>query len=170
MSTVIWNLLDFRKQMKYVLCLKVIPCNHAHSWQLNVFEYLRQSLHLGHILSPNEFLFHQHKTKKQTRRWGGRERRKRETQFSKLVWTLELHIKDFGPVEIGPSASRAGVRTPIFILELPTAQLPRWGSWTGFANCDCSRMKTKAAIGLIQLYGVDLKNRWIHIRILSLIL
>ena len=33
-----------------------------------------------------------------------------------------------------------------------------------------SNMKTKAALGLILLYGVDLKNHWIHVRILSLIL
>lgn len=33
-----------------------------------------------------------------------------------------------------------------------------------------SSRKTKAAIGLILLYGADLKNRWIHIRIWGLIL
>lgn len=88
-------------------------------------------------------------------------------------------------MEIGQSANWVGVRASISPDERapPPPPLCRIHTYSHCLTTEVvltlgldlpsvivTRMKTKAPIGLILLYGVDLKNHWISIRILSLIL
>lgn len=145
MSIVIWNLLDFRKQMKYMYsCLKVIPCNHAHLWFAAkcfwiftpIIIFSSHSITKWIPLPPTQ-------NKQTTLGW----RTKKKERNSVFQACLDFGITHQGFWTCGNRAvsKPSWSQSPHFHPELPPVQLLRWRSWSGFANCDCFQDENKSS-------------------------